>query len=334
MSKVNQGGERMTSSLLEVKQLKTIFSSENGDVPAVNDISFTVNPGETVAIVGESGCGKSATSLSIMGLITDPGKVIAGEVLFEGSDLLSLSKKKLNRYRGNKMSMIFQEPMTSLNPVFTIGNQISEVIRKHQRVDKETAIKKSVEMLERVGISNASKVIKQFPHQLSGGMRQRVMIAIALACMPKLLIADEPTTALDVTIQAQILDLIKHLSEQQNTGVLLITHDLGVVAEMADRVIVMYAGEIVEETTVEELFDNPKHPYTMGLLGSTPRLEVEQEMLEAIPGVVPDLTEMPSGCPFHPRCKYAIEACKLEKPALIEDFPDHFARCIRAKEGL
>ncbi|WP_017472800.1 ABC transporter ATP-binding protein [Amphibacillus jilinensis] len=324
----------MTSSLLEVKQLKTIFSSENGDVPAVNDISFTVNPGETVAIVGESGCGKSATSLSIMGLITDPGKVIAGEVLFEGSDLLSLSKKKLNRYRGNKMSMIFQEPMTSLNPVFTIGNQISEVIRKHQRVDKETAIKKSVEMLERVGISNASKVIKQFPHQLSGGMRQRVMIAIALACMPKLLIADEPTTALDVTIQAQILDLIKHLSEQQNTGVLLITHDLGVVAEMADRVIVMYAGEIVEETTVEELFDNPKHPYTMGLLGSTPRLEVEQEMLEAIPGVVPDLTEMPSGCPFHPRCKYAIEACKLEKPALIEDFPDHFARCIRAKEGL
>lgn len=331
---VNQGGERMTSSLLEVKQLKTIFSSENGDVPAVNDISFTVNPGETVAIVGESGCGKSATSLSIMGLITDPGKVIAGEVLFEGSDLLSLSKKKLNRYRGNKMSMIFQEPMTSLNPVFTIGNQISEVIRKHQRVDKETAIKKSIEMLERVGISNASKVIKQFPHQLSGGMRQRVMIAIALACMPKLLIADEPTTALDVTIQAQILDLIKHLSEQQNTGVLLITHDLGVVAEMADRVIVMYAGEIVEETTVAELFDNPKHPYTMGLLGSTPRLEVEQEMLEAIPGVVPDLTEMPSGCPFHPRCKYAIEACKLEKPALIEDFPDHFARCIRAKEGL
>ncbi|MBM7542215.1 ABC transporter ATP-binding protein [Amphibacillus cookii] len=324
----------MTSSLLEVKQLKTIFSSENGDVPAVNDISFTVNPGETVAIVGESGCGKSATSLSIMGLITDPGKVIAGEVLFEGSDLLSLSKKKLNRYRGNKMSMIFQEPMTSLNPVFTIGNQISEVIRKHQRVDKETAIKKSIEMLERVGISNASKVIKQFPHQLSGGMRQRVMIAIALACMPKLLIADEPTTALDVTIQAQILDLIKHLSEQQNTGVLLITHDLGVVAEMADRVIVMYAGEIVEETTVAELFDNPKHPYTMGLLGSTPRLEVEQEMLEAIPGVVPDLTEMPSGCPFHPRCKYAIEACKLEKPALIEDFPDHFARCIRAKEGL
>lgn len=322
----------MSLNLLEVKELKTVFHTEEGVVPAVNGISFSVKSGETLAIVGESGSGKSVTSLSIMGLLSEPGEVIGGEVNFNSCDLLKLSRKELNKYRGNEISMIFQEPMTSLNPVFTIGNQVSEVLRKHKGLNKQEAKKKSIEMLERVGIPNAAKVASNFPHQLSGGMRQRVMIAMALACVPKLLIADEPTTALDVTIQAQILELIESLSKEENTGVILITHDLGVVAEMADNVVVMYAGEVVEKAPVKELFKNPSHPYTIGLLGSIPRMDVHTDKLESIPGVVPNLLEMPSGCPFHPRCSFAIKECKSLKPDLKEKSESHLVRCIRAEE--
>lgn len=322
----------MPSNLLEVKDLKTVFHVEDGALPAVNGISFSVRTGETLAIVGESGSGKSVTSLSIMGLLGDPGEVIGGEVNFNNKDLLQMSRKELNKYRGNDISMIFQEPMTSLNPVFTIGFQISEVIRRHKGLNKQEAKAKSVEMLERVGIPNAAKVASNFPHQLSGGMRQRVMIAIALACVPKLLIADEPTTALDVTIQAQILELIGSLSKEENTGVILITHDLGVVAEMADKVSVMYAGEIVEEAPVKVLFKNPSHPYTIGLLGSIPRMDVDTEILASIPGTVPNLLEMPAGCPFHPRCAFAVDECKAVKPDLVKQAENHSVRCIRAKE--
>ncbi|TRZ40430.1 ABC transporter ATP-binding protein [Niallia circulans] len=322
----------MPSNLLEVKDLKTVFHVEDGVLPAVNGISFSVSTGETLAIVGESGSGKSVTSLSIMGLLGDPGEVIGGEVNFNNEDLLHMSRKELNKYRGNDISMIFQEPMTSLNPVFTIGFQISEVIRRHKGLNKQEAKAKSIEMLERVGIPNAAKVASNFPHQLSGGMRQRVMIAIALACVPKLLIADEPTTALDVTIQAQILELIGALSKEENTGVILITHDLGVVAEMADKVAVMYAGEIVEEAPVKVLFKNPSHPYTIGLLGSIPRMDVDTEILDSIPGTVPNLLEMPDGCPFHPRCAFAVDECKAVKPALVKKAENHSVRCIRAKE--
>lgn len=322
----------MPSNLLEVKDLKTVFHLEDGALPAVNGISFSVSTGETLAIVGESGSGKSVTSLSIMGLLGDPGEVIGGEVNFNNEDLLQMSRKELNKYRGNDISMIFQEPMTSLNPVFTIGFQISEVIRRHKGLNKQEAKAKSIEMLERVGIPNAAKVASNFPHQLSGGMRQRVMIAIALACVPKLLIADEPTTALDVTIQAQILELIGSLSKEENTGVILITHDLGVVAEMADKVAVMYAGEIVEEAPVKVLFKNPSHPYTIGLLGSIPRMDVDTEILASIPGTVPNLLEMPAGCPFHPRCAFAVDECKAVKPDLVKQAENHSVRCIRAKE--
>lgn len=322
----------MPSNLLEVKDLKTVFHLEDGALPAVNGISFSVSTGETLAIVGESGSGKSVTSLSIMGLLGDPGEVIGGEVNFNNEDLLQMSRKELNKYRGNDISMIFQEPMTSLNPVFTIGFQISEVIRRHKGLNKQEAKAKSIEMLERVGIPNAVKVASNFPHQLSGGMRQRVMIAIALACVPKLLIADEPTTALDVTIQAQILELIGSLSKEENTGVILITHDLGVVAEMADKVAVMYAGEIVEEAPVKVLFKNPSHPYTIGLLGSIPRMDVDTEILASIPGTVPNLLEMPAGCPFHPRCAFAVDECKAVKPDLVKQAENHSVRCIRAKE--
>ncbi|MGG0737599.1 ABC transporter ATP-binding protein [Niallia taxi] len=322
----------MPSNLLEVKDLKTVFHVEDGALPAVNGISFSVSTGETLAIVGESGSGKSVTSLSIMGLLGDPGEVIGGEVNFNNEDLLQMSRKELNKYRGNDISMIFQEPMTSLNPVFTIGFQISEVIRRHKGLNKQEAKAKSIEMLERVGIPNAAKVASNFPHQLSGGMRQRVMIAIALACVPKLLIADEPTTALDVTIQAQILELIGSLSKEENTGVILITHDLGVVAEMADKVAVMYAGEIVEEAPVKVLFKNPSHPYTIGLLGSIPRMDVDTEILDSIPGTVPNLLEMPAGCPFHPRCAFAVDECKAVKPDLVKKAENHSVRCIRAKE--
>ncbi|WP_338556310.1 ABC transporter ATP-binding protein [Paenibacillus sp. KS-LC4] len=322
----------MPTPLLEVKNLHTSFKTDKGVIPSVNGVSFSVEKGETLAIVGESGCGKSVTSLSIMGLIASPGSITGGEIIWQGRDLVKLSRKELRKLRGNEMSMIFQEPMTSLNPVFTIGNQLSEVFRVHQGASKAEARQKSVDMLERVGIANASKLIRQFPHQLSGGMRQRVMIAMALACEPQLLIADEPTTALDVTIQAQILDLIATLSKKQQTGVILITHDLGIVAEMADRVVVMYAGEVVEEAAVADLFSAPKHPYTAGLLGSLPRMDEQRDQLATIPGMVPNLLAMPSGCPFHPRCSYAGSECTVIKPELERVGTGHYARCLKSEE--
>ncbi|ANY69495.1 peptide ABC transporter ATP-binding protein [Paenibacillus sp. BIHB 4019] len=322
----------MPTPLLEVKHLQTSFKTDKGVIPSVNGVSFSVEAGETLAIVGESGCGKSVTSLSIMGLIASPGTIMGGEITFQGRDLVKLSRKELRKLRGNEMSMIFQEPMTSLNPVFTIGNQLAEVFRVHQGTSKAEAKQKSIDMLQRVGIANASKLVRQFPHQLSGGMRQRVMIAMALACEPKLLIADEPTTALDVTIQAQILDLISKLSKEQQTGVILITHDLGIVAEMADRVVVMYAGEVVEEASVIDLFAAPKHPYTVGLLGSLPRMDEQREQLASIPGMVPNLLDMPSGCPFHPRCSYAGSECMVIKPELERVGNGHYARCLKSEE--
>ncbi|MFB5679060.1 ABC transporter ATP-binding protein [Paenibacillus terreus] len=322
----------MTAELLEVNNLKTSFKTEKGMIPSVRGVSFTVSRGETLAIVGESGSGKSVTSLSIMGLIGAPGKITDGEIRFEGRNLLGLSKKGLRSIRGNEIAMIYQEPMSSLNPVFTIGNQVREAILQHLKVGKTEAARLSVEMLERVGIPDAAKVARSFPHQLSGGMRQRVMIAMALACRPKLLIADEPTTALDVTIQAQILQLIAELSREENTGVILITHDLGVVAEMADRVAVMYAGEIVEEADVFDLFAKPGHPYTIGLLGSLPRLDEQKDKLDSIPGTVPDMFNMPDGCPFRPRCPYAQEQCAKEYPELRVKQADHKVRCLRMEE--
>ncbi|MBE5395337.1 ABC transporter ATP-binding protein [Brevibacillus borstelensis] len=320
----------MEANLLEVKHLQTHFKTEDGVVPSVNGVSFSVAKGETLAIVGESGCGKSVTSLSIMGLVAPPGEVVGGEIWLEGQNLLALSKKELRKLRGNKLSMIFQEPMTSLNPVFTIGNQLGEVFRQHRQMDKKEARAHSVEMLEHVGIPNAEKIVDSFPHQLSGGMRQRVMIAMALACNPALLIADEPTTALDVTIQAQILELLKKLNKEFQTGVILITHDLGVVAEMADRVVVMYAGEVVEQADVFSLFAEPKHPYTKGLLGSLPKLDENREELDSIPGSVPNPLDMPGGCAFHPRCPAATEECKQNKPQLQEVALNHLARCFYA----
>ncbi|MED2009268.1 ABC transporter ATP-binding protein [Brevibacillus borstelensis] len=320
----------MEANLLEVKHLQTHFKTEDGVVPSVNGVSFSVAKGETLAIVGESGCGKSVTSLSIMGLVAPPGEVVGGEIWLEGQNLLALSKKELRKLRGNKLSMIFQEPMTSLNPVFTIGNQLGEVFRQHRQMDKKEARAHSVEMLDHVGIPNAEKIVDSFPHQLSGGMRQRVMIAMALACNPALLIADEPTTALDVTIQAQILELLKKLNKEFQTGVILITHDLGVVAEMADRVVVMYAGEVVEQADVFSLFAEPKHPYTKGLLGSLPKLDENREELDSIPGSVPNPLDMPDGCAFHPRCPAATEECKQNKPQLQEVALNHLARCFYA----
>lgn len=316
--------------ILEVLDLKTFFRTEEGIIPSVNGVSFFVNKGETLAIVGESGCGKSVTSLSIMGLVADPGEIVGGQILFHGNDLVKMSKKEIRKLRGNRISMIFQEPMTSLNPVFTIGNQIGEVIRLHQNANKKEARGKSIEMLKLVGLPHPDKMVDHFPHQLSGGMRQRVMIAMALACNPELLIADEPTTALDVTIQAQILELMSKLSKELDTGVILITHDLGVVAEMADRVMVMYAGEVVEEATVYDLFDHPKHPYTIGLLSSLPRLEEQREELESISGAVPNPLDMPSGCAFHPRCPLADDNCRVVKPRLEQYGDQHYASCLKA----
>jgi oligopeptide/dipeptide ABC transporter ATP-binding protein len=267
-----------------------------------------------------------------MGLVAEPGKVVGGRILFQGQDLLKMSKKEMRKLRGNKISMIFQEPMTSLNPVFTIGNQIGEVIRLHQKVNKKEGRDKSIDMLKLVGLPHPEKVVDHFPHQISGGMRQRVMIAMALACNPELLIADEPTTALDVTIQAQILELVGKLGKELDTGVILITHDLGIVAEMADRVMVMYAGEVVEEASVYDLFAHPKHPYTIGLLGSLPKIEEQREELDSIAGTVPNPLDMPSGCAFHPRCKWADFKCRVVKPQLEQYGDNHYARCLKAGE--
>jgi oligopeptide/dipeptide ABC transporter ATP-binding protein len=300
------------------KNLKTYFYTEDGVVPAVDDISFHINPGETLGVVGESGCGKSITSLSILRLIqSPPGKTLEGsEIFLNGVDLLKLTEKEMRQVRGNKVSMIFQEPMTSLNPVFRIGNQISETLILHQGYNKENAKKKAIEMLKLVGIPRPEKVVDDFPHSLSGGMRQRAMIAMALACNPQLLIADEPTTALDVTIQAQILELMKTLKTEINSSIMLITHNMGVVAETCDRIIVMYAGKIVEEGNVEEIFTEPKHPYTIGLLKSIPTIDVKQDKLESIPGMVPNPLNMPKGCRFWPRCKSAMAICKEQQPGM------------------
>lgn len=316
-----------TETILHVNNLHTYFRTEHGVVPSVNGVSFDVKEGETLAIVGESGSGKSVTSLSIMGLIDSPGKVEDGNILFAGNDLTSIGKKAYRKLRGNEIAMIFQEPLTSLNPLFTIGNQLSESIKLHQNVDKATAKVKSIEMLAHVGIPRPEKVFSSYPHVLSGGMRQRVMIAMALSCNPKLLIADEPTTALDVTIQAQILELMKTLAKEHQTAILLITHDLGVVAEMADNVVVMYAGQVVEHTDVYSLFSKPMHPYTQGLLASTPKFHESEEVLESITGTVPTPSTMPAGCKFHPRCPHAMDICVMKEPNLQDVEHQHKVRC-------
>ncbi|MEW6239973.1 MAG: ABC transporter ATP-binding protein [Chloroflexota bacterium] len=317
--------------LLEIKDLKTYFYTEDGVVRAVDGVNFEVYPGEVVGLVGESGCGKSVTSLSIMRLIAPPGKVDSGEILLDGVDLLGLSEREMTDVRGNRISMIFQQPQSALNPVFKVGDQIAEVLNIHQSLGKEAGHKRAIEMLKMVGIPDAERRVEAYPHELSGGMAQRVMIAMALACVPELLIADEPTTALDVTIQAQILDLMRDLRRTMGTSVILITHDLGVVAEMCERVAVMYAGEIVEQTDVDTLFAQPLHPYTLGLIGSIPVLGEIKERLDVIPGSVPNLVNLPPGCRFAPRCqarlKHNLTICTETKPDLIEAGPGHSVRC-------
>lgn len=314
-------------SLLSVNQLKTAFETEYGKVVSVDDVSFYVKKGETLAIVGESGSGKSVTALSVMRLLGKRGSIEHGEIHLEGKDLTALSDKEFQPLRGNELSMIFQEPMTALNPVFTIGHQLVEAILLHTEVDKKEAKVIAQNMLDKVGIPNAARVMKQFPFALSGGMRQRVMIAMALVCKPKLLIADEPTTALDVTVQAQIMRLMNELCNELQTSVLLITHDLGVVAEMADRVIVMYAGQVVEEADVFTLFERPLHPYTMGLMDSIPSMEFDGKELKAISGTIPGRYQNIIGCRFANRCAFATERCKQEQPPLMEVKPGHKTRC-------
>jgi peptide/nickel transport system ATP-binding protein len=325
-----------TEPILEVADLRTWFFTRDGVVRAVDGVSFHVIPGETLAIVGESGCGKSVTALSVLRLIpSPPGRIVSGTIRFAGRDLLGLAEAEMREVRGNDISMIFQEPMTSLNPVLTIGRQIAETLTLHQGLGRNAALAKSVDMLRLVHIPEARRRVGEYPHQLSGGMRQRVMIAMALACNPKLLIADEPTTALDVTIQAQILDLMRELKQKIDAAIVLITHDLGVVAEMAQRVVVMYAGRKAEEAPVGPLFRRPLHPYTKGLLASVPRLgatlEVEQApRLAEIPGTVPSLKEAIAGCPFEARCSFATELCRQEMPPFEEKEPGHFAACFHS----
>ncbi|EKN67637.1 oligopeptide/dipeptide ABC transporter ATPase [Neobacillus bataviensis LMG 21833] len=314
--------------LLEVDHVKIAFESDKEEVISVEEVSFSVGQGETIGIVGESGCGKSVTSLSIMGLLGKNGKVKNGHIFFGDEDLTKVTAQRLREIRGNEISMIFQEPMTSLNPVFSIGNQMIEGIKLHLKMNTKDAKEYAIEMLKKVGIPRAGEMLKEYPHAFSGGMRQRVMIAIALACKPKLLIADEPTTALDVTIQAQILQLMKNLQKDSETAIILITHDLGVIAETADRVIVMYAGQVVEEADVYTLFKEPKHPYTQGLMASIPHLEYENEQrLVSIPGSVPSLKHMPKGCRFHSRCPHATQRCQQEQPVLKQIQEGHKVRC-------
>ncbi len=318
----------MTQKLLSVRGLKTYFYTDDGVIPAVDGVSFDLDRGGTIGIVGESGCGKSVTSLSVMGLIPQPpGKIEGGEIIFEGKNLLEYSEAEMRHIRGNEISMIFQEPMTSLNPVFTVGNQISEAIILHQGLDKAAAREKSIEMLRLVGIPSPEKRIDDYPHQMSGGMRQRVMIAMALSCNPKLLIADEPTTALDVTIQAQILDLMRGLREDLGTAIMMITHDLGVIAELVEKVVVMYTGKIVEAADTYTIFKEPQHPYTIGLLGSIPRLDGDGSRLSTIPGTVPIPGTFPDGCGFHPRCPYATELCRTKEPLSFEVREGHHVAC-------
>jgi len=323
----------MSEPLLEVRDLQTHFFTDDGVVRAVDGVSFALRAGETLAVVGESGSGKSVTSLSILRLVASPpGRIVGGEIRFRGRDLLALPDGEMRAIRGKSISMIFQEPMTSLNPVYTCGEQILEVLVLHERIDRAAARTRAIELLRMVGIPSPEQRVDEYPHQMSGGMRQRVMIAMALACRPALLIADEPTTALDVTIQAQILDLLRGLQRELGMALLLITHDLGVVAETADRVAVMYAGQVVEYCGVREAFRATRHPYTAGLLASLPKLGGANERLRVIPGNVPDPTRFPSGCRFHPRCPLAVERCRTEAPALRDVGGGHLARCFRAEE--
>ena len=319
------------SNILEIKNLKTYFFTESGAVKAVDSVDLDVKRGEVLGLVGESGCGKSVTSLSIMRLVSQPGRIVAGEIYFDDEDLLKLPEKRMVEIRGNRISMIFQQPQSSLNPVFRVGDQLTEAISLHQDVSKEEAQERSIELLRMVGIPEPRSRARAYPHELSGGMAQRVMIAMALACVPELLIADEPTTALDVTIQAQILDLMRNLRSKMDTAIILITHDLGVVAEMCDRVDVMYAGRIVEKANVVDLFKSPKHPYTEALIGSTPVLGETDKELTTIPGSVPNLIDLPAGCKFAPRCQaridHGLERCTEEEPRLNEVATDHWVRC-------
>ncbi len=312
--------------VLEISNLRTHFHTEDGVVKAVDGVNFSVDAGEIVGLVGESGCGKTVTSLSIIGLVSAPGKV-EGKINFKGQDLLKLSTEEISKIRGNQMSMIFQQPQTSLNPVFTVGDQITEVLHIHQDIEKEDAWEKAIEMLRLVGIPSPEKKIHAYPHEMSGGQAQRVMIAMALVLNPTLLIADEPTTALDVTIQAQILDLMRDLNEKMNTAIILITHDLGVIADMVSWVAVMYAGKIVEQTSIEDLFEEPLHPYTQGLIGSIPRLGHKKRRLDVIQGVVPNLVNLPKGCVFASRCNRKLEICEQEMPDLLVQKPHHEVRC-------
>ncbi len=321
------------SALLEVRGLTTAFMTTRGEVNAIEEVSFALRAGEILGIVGESGSGKSVTALTIMGLLPQPpARIAAGEVVFEGQVLTALSDREMQRIRGPGIAMIFQEPMTSLNPVFTIGEQLMETIRAHERLSPRALRERAVEMLDKVGIPSAAQRLGDYPHQLSGGQRQRVMIAMALACRPRLLIADEPTTALDVTIQAQILDLLLDLRDEFGMAVIIITHNMGVVAETADRVLVMYAGRVVEEAPVARIFDDPRHAYTRGLLDCVPSLTEERARLVAIPGTLPEPARRPSGCRFTPRCRYALPACGAAMPPLAAVAPAHHSACLRAAE--
>ena len=329
----------MSEKLLEIYNLKTHFYTEDGVSPAVDGVNLYIRRGETLAVVGESGCGKSVTSLSVMRLVPDPpGRIVDGQILFEGRDLLKITESEMRKIRGNDISMIFQEPMTSLNPIYTIGDQIVETITQHQRLSRRESLDKAVEMLRLVGSPRPDKRVNEYPHQLSGGMRQRVMIAMALSCNPKLLIADEPTTALDVTIQAQILELMRKLKKDLGMAIMLITHDLGVVAEMAKRVVVMYAGKVIEEGDVFSIFRHPLHPYTQGLLQSVPRMDSTLDNLHVIEGVVPNPLKLPAGCRFSPRCPYVLDKCRERQPELEQVAPGRFVACFlgarRLAEGV
>lgn len=319
--------------LLQVKELATYFYTQEGVIKAVDGVTYDLEHGETMGLVGESGCGKSVSALSIMGLVPNPpGRIIGGEIIFNGNDLRKYNEKEMRAIRGKDISMVFQEPMTSLNPVLTIERQLTESMELHLNMDHGQAAKRSIELIEMVGIPDAERRMKAYPHQFSGGMRQRVMIAMALSCMPKLIIADEPTTALDVTIQAQVLDLLQSLCKESGTALIVITHNLGVVARYADRVNVMYAGKVIERGTAPEIYRNPKHPYTIGLLHSVPRLdEARKTKLDPIEGQPPDLIEMPEGCSFRPRCRYAVDRCAVEVPPLEEVVEGHTAACFESK---
>lgn len=324
----------MAEQLLQVDNLVTSFKTADGKLSAVRGVSFSVDKGETLCIVGESGCGKSITSLSIMGLLPGNGEISEGTIEFQGKDLTKLSSEEMRKIRGNDISMIFQEPMTALNPVFTVGFQIREPLMIHKGLTKKQAHKEGIELLKQVGIPSPDKRMEQFPHELSGGMRQRVMIAMALACHPALLVADEPTTALDVTIQAQILDLINDLKERFNMGVILVTHDMGVVAEVANRVMVMYAGEKIEEADVETLFNNPQHPYTKGLLQSVPNVDDREHTLKPIPGTLPSLNENITGCRFQARCEFVTDKCRTQSPDIFKVKEGHSVRCWLQEQGV